>query len=342
MGEISGGKVREWARAKGFKVTSIAGGDPSNNSRAERCVGTLKRMGRTMLLGSGLPNSSDLWPLAVSHAAFCHRCSVQGRKVSWPRWGAKVFSKIKDTPNDSFAPRARAGFFAGVSSEWSKTILVLRRSDGVVELEPVSSCVEMSCVDPEPQEEKQMLDVLDDGLCNVIRDTDQQQEDQFFECNENDEPDDFDVTTVPMTFHPVVKDAGATVASAKDVEKSPGASREEWRVAIQSEMHSHREHDVCQEVTEDERWTVPSENIIPGKSVFTIKREGTKKVRIVGCGNFQEDTRDYCQSGHVDCRSVWMVLDRNRCRNCFSARISGRTGGYLRKTSTSAVSVGFH
>ena len=59
--EISGGKVREWARTKGFKVTSTAGGDPSNNSRAERCVGILKRMGRTMLVGSGRPNS-DLRP----------------------------------------------------------------------------------------------------------------------------------------------------------------------------------------------------------------------------------------------------------------------------------------
>ena len=62
--EISGGKVREWARTKGFKVTSTAR-NPSNNSRAERCVGIFKKMGRTMLLGSGLPNSSDLWPLVV-------------------------------------------------------------------------------------------------------------------------------------------------------------------------------------------------------------------------------------------------------------------------------------
>ena len=114
----------------------------------------------------------------------------------------------------------------------------------MVELEPVTSYVEMSCVDPKPQEEKQMLDVPEDGLCNVIRDNDQQQEDQFFECNENDEPDDFDVTTVPMTFHPVVRDAGATVVSAKDVEKSSGAFREEWKVAIQSEIQSLREHDV--------------------------------------------------------------------------------------------------
>ena len=153
--EISGGKVRDWARTKGFNVASTAGGDPSNNSRAERRVDILKRIGRTMLLSSGLPNSSELWPPAVSHAAFRHRCSVQGRKVFWPRWGAKVFSRVKDPPNDLFAPRARESFFVGVSSERSKTILVLRRSDGVVELEPVSSYVETGCVDPEPQEERE-------------------------------------------------------------------------------------------------------------------------------------------------------------------------------------------
>ena len=213
------------------------------------------------------------------------------------------------------------------------------QKNGVVEFEPVSSYVEMSCVDPEPQEEKQMLDVCEDGFCMVIR-----------ECNENDEPDDFDVTSVPMTFHPVVKDAGATVVSAKDVEKSSGASREEWRVAIQSEMQSLREHDVYQEVTEDELWTVPSENIIPGKSVFTIKREGEGSdcwLRKISrgywyCGLYCKRERDNCQSGHVDCRYVWMVLNRNRCEHCFSARISGRMGGYLRETSTSTVSVGFH
>ena len=34
---------------------------------------------------------------------------------------------------------------------------------------------------------------------------------------EDDKSDDFDVNKVPMTFHPVVKDAGATLVSAKDV-----------------------------------------------------------------------------------------------------------------------------
>ena len=51
MGDQRRKKVREWATTKGFNVTSTAGGDPSNNSRAERCVGVLKRMVWTMLVG---------------------------------------------------------------------------------------------------------------------------------------------------------------------------------------------------------------------------------------------------------------------------------------------------
>ena len=66
-----------------------------------------------------------------------------------------------------------------------------------------------------------------EGFCDVICSDDQQQEDQFFECNENDESDGFDVNTVTMTFHSVVKDAGATIVSAKDVEKSFGAFRDD-------------------------------------------------------------------------------------------------------------------
>ena len=56
--------------------------------------------------------------------------------------------------------------------------------------------------------------------------------------------DDFDVNTVPMNFHLVVKDAGATVVSAEDVEKCSGASREEWRSGIQSERQSLGDYDV--------------------------------------------------------------------------------------------------
>ena len=83
--------------------------------------------------------------VAVSHAPFCHRCSVQSRTVSCGfDESANVFSRIKDPPHDSFALRAREGVFVGESSERSKTILVLRRNVDVVELELVSSYVETS------------------------------------------------------------------------------------------------------------------------------------------------------------------------------------------------------
>ena len=111
---------------------------------------------------------------------------MQGQKVSWPRWGVKVLLCTKDTPNDSFAPRAREVFLVGVSSERSKTILVLRRSGGVVELEPVSLYV-TGFVGAELEEEREKLKVPEDGFCNVMCDDDHQQEDQFFECCGTDE-----------------------------------------------------------------------------------------------------------------------------------------------------------
>ena len=51
-----------------------------------------------------------------------------------------------------------------------------------------------SCMVTEPQEENKMLNVPMNGFCHEICD-----DDQFFECNENDESDDFDTNTVLLT-----------------------------------------------------------------------------------------------------------------------------------------------
>ena len=160
------------------------------------------------------------------------------------------------------------------------------------------------CVGPATQEEKKMLDVSEDYYCKV---TDPQEEnkmlnvpingfckeicddDHFFECNENDESDDFDANTVLLTVHLVMRDFETTVMDAMDVETSFGELCKKWGLAIQNEVQSLREHDARQEMTEEERWTVLSKGIIPGESVFTIKSENTKKAQIVGSGNFQDD-----------------------------------------------------
>ena len=148
-----------------------------------------------MLLGSGLLNRSDLWPLAATHAAFRHRCSVQGRKVSWPRWSAIINMKTS-----------------------------------------------------------------------------------FFEGDENN---DFDVNTAPMTFRPIVKDAGATIVRVKDVEKSPGTPREQWRSAIQSQTRALCEHDVYPAVGFSEVGGDDSRQAIPGRSGGSVR---TISVRLFNPG----------------------------------------------------------
>ena len=89
------------------------------------------------------------------------------------------------------------------------------------------------------------------------------------ECNENDESDDFDANAMllPLRLELCKK----------------------WRLALQNEVQSLREHDVCQEMTEKERWTILSKSIIPRERVFTIRSENTKKDQIVRSGNFQDD-----------------------------------------------------
>ena len=93
-------------------------------------------------------------------------------------------------------------------------------------------------------------------------------------------------------------------------------------------MQSLRKHDLYQEVTEEERWTVPSENIIPGKSVFTINAKAQSRFELSVAEIFKRTlVRSlYCkrecdifQSCHVDCRYVWMVLERKRCM-CLEGR----------------------
>ena len=136
-------------------------------------------------------------------------------------------------------------------------------------------------VGPAPQEEKKMLNVPMNGFCNEICDVD-----QFFECSEND---DFDANTVLLIVLLVLRDFETTVMDAMVVETSFGELCKKWRLAILNELQSLREHDVCQEMTEEERWTALSKSIIPGESVFTMRSESTKKDQIVGGGNFRNN-----------------------------------------------------
>ena len=135
---------------------------------------------------------------------------------------------------------------------------------------------------------------------------------------------------MPLTVHLVLRDSETAVMDAADVETSFGELCEKWRLANQNEMRSLREHDVCQEVTEEKRWTVPSTSIIP-ESVFTIRNKSTKKNQIIGGGNFQDYAGMTVMTVRVlmliDCLCCWVVCDWCAWTNCPLTRITGQSRG---------------
>ena len=154
-----------------------------------------------------------------------------------------------------------------------------------------------------------------------------------------------------LTVHLVVKDSETTVMDAVDVETSFGELCEKWRLAIQNEMQSLREHDVCQKVTEEERWTVPSQSIIPGESVFTIRSKSKKKDQNVGSRNFQDDTGMAVSTVNVTVMTVrvlmliasvveWFVIGVYGQTVLLHASLDSQEDDCV--SSTFAVSVGFH
>ena len=82
--------------------------------------------------------------------------------------------------------------------------------------------------------------------------------------NAADESDDHPARGFWIYAHPLASKKAAevliaiqTIVGQVTSEFQGHVTREEWRSAFQSEMQSLREHDVSQEVAEEERWTTP-------------------------------------------------------------------------------------
>ena len=116
-----------------------------------------------------------------------------------------------------------------------------------------------------------------------------------------------------------MRDFETTVMDAMDVETSFDELCKKMGSGNSKKVQALREHDVCQEMKEEEQWTVLSKIIMSGESVSTIRSESTKKDQIVGGRNFHDDAsmavscceRDShdCQSIEVDCWRGWIVCD---------------------------------
>ena len=105
----------------------------------------------------------------------------------------------------------------------------------------------------------------------------------------------------PLQYHGVMQNSGMQGVSVKDVNASYGPEREEWKLAMERELASLREHGVFEVLTPEEAISVrrneaPPMLALPGIKPADEAGYRRKKIRGVFCGI-------YSQSIQVNSRS---------------------------------------
>ena len=91
--ELTGPGVTAHFAEKNIKVTCTPGYESNNNGRAERGIGIVKAIARTMLQSMPQSDNGQLWGAAVMHAAYCSRAKAMGKPS--PRFMKPVMIAIR-------------------------------------------------------------------------------------------------------------------------------------------------------------------------------------------------------------------------------------------------------
>ena len=115
---------------------------------------------------------------------------------------------------------------------------------------------------------------------------------------------------IPETLQEEIRESGAITVGLKDVRNSIGKDRQQWKVALESELQSLRDTGAIVTVTH-----VPhNKQILPMKVVLTMKPQpglSTKKrkARVCVCGNFQQKKpTDLFYTANTEVSSIRVVL----------------------------------
>merc|ERR1711989_89995 len=115
---------------------------------------------------------------------------------------------------------------------------------------------------------------------------------------------------IPKRIQDEIKESGAITVPLKDVRNSIGKDRQEWKLALDAELHSLRHTGTITRVTHVPR----DKQILPMKVVLTLKPQPglttkKKKARICVCGNFQQKKpSDLYYTANTDISSIRVVL----------------------------------
>ena len=115
---------------------------------------------------------------------------------------------------------------------------------------------------------------------------------------------------IPEELRTEIKESGQVTVTLRDVRNSIGKDRQQWQVALESELQSLRDTGAIQTVPH-----VPhGKQILPMKVVLTLKpvpgvSTKKKKARVCVCGNFQQKKpTDLFYTANTDVSSIRLVL----------------------------------
>ena len=327
--KLTGSRSKQMLENQGITVTSTAGHDSNANGRAERAVLWFQEKGRTLLcsrIRSELFQKQllSLWTFAVQHVGEVHRREVFGEPPCKYEFGQCVLARIKE-PLTKFSPRMQRVIFLGFAPGVTNGYFVMR-PDHKVELtsniaddtifdeqpevleQPVEKVQEQSQHHEEPYTDKELEAVMgfeggegwmwgedankdlyfgpqDDPMAVVSRiNAHKAKITENLWDQQQIRPEE-----IPTELQEEIKESGQVSVTLRDVRQSIGKDRQQWCLALESELQSLKDTGAIQTVQH-----VPhGKQVLPMKVVLTLKPvpgvlTKKKKARVCVCGNFQQ------------------------------------------------------
>ena len=112
---------------------------------------------------------------------------------------------------------------------------------------------------------------------------------------------------IPEGLQKEMKESGAIAVKLRDVRNSIGKDRQQWHLALESELQSLRDTGAIETVQHVPR----GKQVLPMKVALTLKPVpglSTKKTRVCVCGNFQQKKpTDLFHTANADVSSMRVV-----------------------------------
>ena len=274
--EFDNKAMAQWCLNHDIYQTFAEAEDHRANGRVESAINVAKCRTRT-LLASAAHMSKEMWPYALCYYS---ESMWSSEEKKFPSFGQSVMVKTRIPGRTSdFEPRAKPAWFLCPLHN-STGSLVMLQEGGIYRASTYAVLPTQPAVVPhERLPEAELGDQVQDGGITLSKLVEEESE---------------------LLFN--------TAASLQDVKKDI----DKWRPAMLSEINSLsnktaisllKKCDVAKFIANNDT------EIIPGKAIFTKKKDGRLKCRAVGCGNFaSRNSKENLYAGGNDVTTLRLMM----------------------------------